>query len=144
MPGDPQLPGDFAPFARKMRRADLPQVFIDTFHYYYDQLVHGATGYIARTEAGPVERIPDYAQLGAAEGVAGYAALDRAIVLKLNGGLGTSMGMNGPKSLLMVKEGLTFLDIIVRQVIHLREATEARLPLLLMDSFSTATRRWRP
>ena len=27
------------------------------------------------------------------------------VVLKLNGGLGTSMGMTGPKSLLEVKDG---------------------------------------
>jgi len=47
------------------------------------------------------------------------------------------MGMNGPKSLLPVKEGLTFLDIIVHQVLYLRQATGARLPLVLMNSFNT-------
>ena len=45
----------------------------------------------------------------------------RVVVLKLNGGLGTSMGMTRAKSLLEVKEGQTFLDVIVRQVLHLRE-----------------------
>jgi UTP--glucose-1-phosphate uridylyltransferase len=120
-----------------MRRADLPQIFIDTFRYYYDQLVHGATGYIDREEAGRVQAVADYDQLGQAEADAGRAALDRAIVLKLNGGLGTSMGMSGPKSLLKVKEGHTFLDIIVHQVLYLRRTTGARLPLLLMNSFST-------
>jgi UTP--glucose-1-phosphate uridylyltransferase len=128
---------DFRPFARKMRRADLPQVFIDIFHFYYDQLVHGATGYIAATDAGPVGEIPLYEQLGAAELEAGTAALERAIVLKLNGGLGTSMGMSGPKSLLPVKNGLSFLDIIVRQILYLRSTTGARLPLVLMNSFNT-------
>jgi UTP--glucose-1-phosphate uridylyltransferase len=59
------------------------------------------------------------------------------VVLKLNGGLGTSMGMTRAKSLLEVKEGLSFLDIIVRQVLHLREQTGARIPLLLMHSFAT-------
>ncbi len=58
-------------------------------------------------------------------------------MLKLNGGLGTSMGMSGPKSLLPVKHGLTFLDIIVHQVLYLRQTTGARLPLVLMNSFST-------
>jgi len=127
----------FAPFARKMRRADLPQVFIDTFHFYYDQLVHGATGYITRAEAGQVDELPDYAQLGHPEWAAGHAALDRAIVLKLNGGLGTSMGMNGPKSLLVVKQAMSFLDITVRQVLHLRQTTNIRLPLVFMNSFTT-------
>jgi UTP--glucose-1-phosphate uridylyltransferase len=128
---------DFRPFAQKMKREGLPQVFIDTFHFYYDQLVHGATGYITRGDAGPVGNIPRYEQFGAAELEAGKGALGRAIVLKLNGGLGTSMGMNGPKSLLPVKNGLTFLDIIVHQVLYLRRTTGARLPLVLMNSFST-------
>lgn len=128
---------DFTPFARKMRRADLPPVFVDNFRFYYEQLVQGATGFIDRTEAGPVDTLPDYARLGKQETEAGRQALDRAIVLKLNGGLGTSMGMSGPKSLLEVKNGLTFLDIIVHQVLHLRRTTGARLPLLFMNSFNT-------
>ena len=36
------------------------QVFIDTFHFYYDQLVHGATGFITRDDAGTVGDIPRY------------------------------------------------------------------------------------
>jgi UTP--glucose-1-phosphate uridylyltransferase len=58
-------------------------------------------------------------------------------VIKLNGGLGTSMGMSRAKSLLEVKDGLSFLDVIARQVLALRESSGARLPLVLMDSFHT-------
>ena len=58
-------------------------------------------------------------------------------MIKLNGGLGTSMGMTGPKSLLEVKEDLSFLDVIARQILALRERTGARLPLVLMNSFAT-------
>lgn len=128
---------DFAPFADKMQAAGLSQTFIDNFRYYYDQLVKGATGFITRDEAQPVYELPDYATLSAAHRRAGAEALTRAVVLKLNGGLGTSMGMDGPKSLLPVKDGLTFLDIIVRQNLHLRTTTGARVPLLLMNSFAT-------
>ena len=70
-------------------------------------------------------------------GPEGREALERAVVIKLNGGLGTSMGMTGPKSLVEVKDGLSFLDVAVRQVLSLREATGARLPLVLMHSFYT-------
>ena len=42
-----------------------------------------------------------------------------------------------PKSRLEVKDGLTFLDIVVRQVLHLRRRTGACLPLVLMNSFAT-------
>ena len=52
----------------------------------------------------------------------GDAPLDEAVVIKLNGGLGTSMGMSRAKSLLEVKDGLAFLDVIARQVLALREA----------------------
>lgn len=132
-----QVSEDFAPFARKMRRADLPQIFIDTFRFYYSQLAEGATGFITRADAGPVAELPDYDRLAASDERAGRQALARAVVLKLNGGLGTSMGMSGPKSLLTVKDGLSFLDIIVRQVLHLRAQTGVHLPLIFMNSFST-------
>jgi UTP--glucose-1-phosphate uridylyltransferase len=59
------------------------------------------------------------------------------VVLKLNGGLGTSMGMTRAKSLLEAKDGLSFLDIIARQVLDMRARAGARLPLVLMNSFYT-------
>jgi UTP--glucose-1-phosphate uridylyltransferase len=64
-------------------------------------------------------------------------ALDATVILKLNGGLGTSMGMTKAKSLLEVTDGMTFLDVIARQVLDARERLGARLPLVLMNSFAT-------
>ena len=63
--------------------------------------------------------------------------LDRLVVVKLDGGLGTSMGLSGPKSLLEVKPGTSFLDVIATQVLALRERHGARLPLVLMNSAAT-------
>ena len=63
--------------------------------------------------------------------------LDRLVIVKLNGGLGTSMGLSGPKSLLEVKPGASFLDVLARQVLALRERHSARLPLVLMNSAVT-------
>jgi len=63
--------------------------------------------------------------------------LGRLVVVKLNGGLGTSMGLSGPKSLLEVKPGVSFLDVLARQVLALRERHNARLPLVLMNSAVT-------
>jgi hypothetical protein len=68
---------------------------------------------------------------------AGEAAIARTVLIKLNGGLGTSMGLERAKSLIVAKNGLSFLDIIVRQVEFLRRRCRAPLPLLLMNSFST-------
>src|SRR5205085_6939110 len=80
-----------------------------------------------------VTEVPDLSELRDPD----PADVDRAVVVKLNGGLGTSMGMTAAKALLEVKDGLSFLDVIARQVLHLREATGARLPLVLMNSFYT-------
>jgi len=63
--------------------------------------------------------------------------LDRLAIVKLDGGLGTSMGLSGPKSLLEVKPGTSFLDVIATQVLALRERHGARLPLVLMNSAAT-------
>lgn len=42
--------------------------------------------------------------------------LNKLAVLKLNGGLGTTMGCVGPKSAIEVRDGMTFLDLSVRQI----------------------------
>ena len=65
-------------------------------------------------------------------------AIRATAVIKLNGGLGTSMGMDRAKSLLCVRRGLSFLDIIARQVLHLRQQCDATLPLIFMNSFRTS------
>ncbi len=130
-------PSYFGQFEAKMRAAGQPELAIDIFHSYYDQLLAGATGYIDRREALPVRALPSYEELSKRYETAGAEALERTVILKLNGGLGTSMGMSGPKSLLPVKDELTFLDVIVRQALHLRRTTGIRLPLVLMNSVST-------
>jgi UTP--glucose-1-phosphate uridylyltransferase len=117
----------------KMRREGLPEIAIETFAHYERRLREGEKGMLPESEIEPLEDLPDADELPAG----GEEVLDRVVVLKLNGGLGTSMGMTGPKSLLEVKDGLSFLDIIVRQVLHLRERTGASIPLLLMNSFAT-------
>jgi UTP--glucose-1-phosphate uridylyltransferase len=136
---DPQvtaLESRFAPFATAMRQAQLPEIAIRTFRYYYEKLLHGDTGYVPNDEALPVFDLPKEREL-ADYRVAGQEALQRLLVLKLNGGLGTSMGMTGPKSLIEVKEGQTFLDVAVQQVLQLRKESGARVPLVLMNSFNT-------
>ncbi|XP_049405596.1 UTP--glucose-1-phosphate uridylyltransferase-like [Solanum stenotomum] len=63
--------------------------------------------------------------------------LDKLVVLKLNGGLGTTMGCTGPKSVIEVRNGLTFLDLIVKQIEALNTKYGCTVPLLLMNSFNT-------
>lgn len=129
--------GRLTPFVTKMRQAELPELMIQVFCHYYEQLVKGATGYIDGREARPVMQLPQFDQLTPAHYAAGQAALGKTIILKLNGGLGTSMGIHGPKSLLPAKGQWSFLDVIVRQMLYLRTQYGARLPLVLMNSFNT-------
>ena len=42
--------------------------------------------------------------------------LDQLVVVKMNGGLGTGMGCTGPKSGIVVRNDLTFLDLTVQQI----------------------------
>jgi UTP--glucose-1-phosphate uridylyltransferase len=117
----------------KMRREGLPPAAVETFALYERRLREGEQGLLPEAEIEPLEDLPDATDLpeGAGE------ALEKVVVLKLNGGLGTSMGMTRAKSLLEVKQGVSFLDIIVHQVLELRERSGARVPLVLMNSFAT-------
>jgi UTP--glucose-1-phosphate uridylyltransferase len=120
----------------KMRAEGAGDVAVDTFAHYYTRLRDGDAGVLPEAEIEPVDD-PPHADDLPEPGEEGAAALAAAVVLKLNGGLGTSMGMTRAKALLEVKDGLTFLDVIARQVLDLRARTGARLPLVLMNSFAT-------
>eukprot|EP01135_Chromosphaera_perkinsii_P005021 Nk52_evm19s310 gene=Nk52_evmTU19s310 len=85
----------------------------------------------------PADRIKAYAELPTMSKDAIKAALDKLVVLKLNGGLGTTMGCTGPKSVIEVREEMTFLDLTVRQIEHLNTTYGANVPILLMNSFNT-------
>ena len=117
----------------KMRREGLPEIAIDTFAHYEELLREGDTGTLPEAELEPLTEVPSAEDLPDPA----PAVLERVVVLKLNGGLGTSMGMTKAKSLVEVKDGLTFLDVIAREVLYLRERHGAQIPLLLMNSFAT-------
>jgi UTP--glucose-1-phosphate uridylyltransferase len=116
-----------------MRDEGLPQIAIDTFAHYEQLLAEGDAGTLPESELEPLDDVQGSDALPEAD----PADLERAVVLKLNGGLGTSMGMTKAKSLVEVKDGHSFLDVIARQVLHLRERHGAPIPLLLMNSFAT-------
>ena len=57
---------------------------------------------------------------------------NKVCIVKLNGGLGTTMGCTGPKSLMEIKGNYTFMDIIIQQ-----NKLFPKIPLVLMNSFYT-------
>jgi len=120
----------------KMRAAGMPEAALRAFAYYYEELRDGHAGVLPESRLEAVRELPRFDELPRDQTTA-REALGRTIVLKLNGGLGTSMGLTGPKSLLEVKRGLTFLDLIARQMLSIRRRAGRRVPLVLMNSFAT-------
>jgi UTP--glucose-1-phosphate uridylyltransferase len=118
----------------RMRADGAAPPVLAAFARRFAQLRDPDAGLLPGDTLQPVEDVPAVSDL---DGPAGNAILDRLAVIRLNGGLGTSMGLRGPKSLIEVKPGHTFLDVIATQIRALRQRHGARLPLVLLDSFST-------
>jgi UTP--glucose-1-phosphate uridylyltransferase len=119
-------------FKSKLNEEGLPSVVIDTFSHYYRKLVTGETGLIYDRDISAVA--PE--EIESAENLvpykaAGKKAFEKSVRITLNGGLGTSMGLTGAKSLLKVKDDKSFLDIIVQQTRGIG------VKLALMNSFNT-------
>jgi len=127
-------------FVKKMSNRKLPLPAIDTFTEYYKQLVNGEKGVIPENQIEPIQKGQlDLWHTDSSYDSIGKQALNRTVILKLNGGLGTTMGLQGPKSLIPVKKQLTFLDITALQAINLNKKIGSRVPLILMNSFKTDT-----
>lgn len=127
----------FDSFRQKMLAEKVSEAAIRSFQGCYEQLVQNETGLIPESEIQPVKSLPSLEKI-AASLQPRTELLEQCAVLKLNGGLGTGMGLDKAKSLLEVRSGLTFLDLIIRQILHFRQSTGSDLRFLLMNSFSTS------
>ena len=129
---------NFCTIERKMQGVGLSRAAIDAFRHSVGVLTSHQSMMIPETEIEPARDVSDWDELVAATAEADAALLAQAVLVKLNGGLGTGMGLQKAKSLLEIKPGVTFLDTIVRQVQSLRERAQYPVNLLLMNSFSTS------
>lgn len=127
--------GNFAPFARKMEKAGIKAAAVSSFRRHYSELLRGEAGYLPGSAIAPISHLPKLEELPECDDSL-YAS--RIAILKLNGGLGTSMGLRGPKSLLMVREGYNFLEILLKQIKACRSRHHACVPLVLLNSFNTS------
>ena len=119
---------------QKMREAGQPEEAIRAFARNYERVDAGESAYLRSEDLEPVS---DVASLEQSSEVDPARALERVVAIKLNGGLATTMGLREPKSLVEAREGHTFLDIIITQILALRERHGIRLPLVLMNSDAT-------
>jgi UTP--glucose-1-phosphate uridylyltransferase len=123
--------------AAKMRAAGQSEDAIASFSSALARLLADEQMLLPSSELEPVPDVPLLEQLPSAADEETAAALSQVAVIKLNGGLATSMGLHGPKSLLEAREGKTFLDVIAGQTLKLRQRYDVRLPLVLMNSDAT-------
>ncbi|KAI9223389.1 UTP--glucose-1-phosphate uridylyltransferase family [Blastocladiella britannica] len=122
-------------------RRDIYQAEMDNFfmlfnRYLADRATNQTLDWDKIKSPAPEQIIP-YAKLGKSSIESDPALLSKLAVLKLNGGLGTTMGCVGPKSAIDVRDGLTFLDLTVRQIEYLNTSNKVKVPLILMNSFNT-------
>lgn len=128
----------FTPFEEKMESAGVPAAAVKAFSRCYEALVSNHSGMIPEMDIQPADQVEDWQDITASTPAADKDLISQCVCIKLNGGLGTSMGLQKAKSLLKVKGEDTFLDLIVRQVKHLRSISGTPVRLLLMNSFSTS------
>ncbi|MDX1680093.1 MAG: UTP--glucose-1-phosphate uridylyltransferase [Akkermansiaceae bacterium] len=124
----------FKPFEEKMRAAGMGDAAIGAFRRYYGMWLRDENGLIPEADIEPATDLPALDALDESQA----ELFAQAVVIKLNGGLGTGMGLKGPKSTLPVREGANFLDLMVKQILDLREQSNSKVRLLLMNSFSTS------
>ncbi len=122
-----------------MQAAGLSDAAIRAFRGSYTALLAGETGMIAEADIAAAKDLPSADALTQPDAARVASLLKQTVLIKLNGGLGTGMGLEKAKSLLPVRGEDTFLDLIARQVLRLRGQTGGEVPLfMLMNSFSTS------
>ena len=117
-----------------MREAGQSEEAIRDFLAARERVVSGQATLIASAELEPAAGVPRLDELPDSDTA---RTLGEVALIKLNGGLATTMGLRSPKSLLEAREGHTFLALIAGQVLALRRAHGIELPLILMDSEAT-------
>lgn len=129
----------FLPFRQKMQAAGLSESAIRAFRGSYAALLAGETGMIPESTIDAANNLPCADNLTQPDRESVSALLKQTVVIKLNGGLGTGMGLEKAKSLLPVRGEDTFLDLIAKQILRLRAQTGSEVPrFMLMNSFSTS------
>lgn len=128
----------FAVIEKKMQGVGLSDAAINAFRHSVNVLESKQSMMIPEADIEPAEGVAEWETLVATTPEADAELLAQSVLIKLNGGLGTGMGLQKAKSLLEIKPGVTFLDVIVRQVRHLRACAGYPVNLLLMNSFSTS------
>lgn len=117
----------------KMESKGVMNAAILAFERAHRLIASGSKGEVSEKEISPAGSVLNYDDLPAVTSPDGDL-LQQTVVIKLNGGLGTSMGLKKVKSLLEVRPGVAFLDLMARQILGLRKETGSDVRFLLMNS----------
>merc|ERR1719453_647832 len=132
----PEFLDKFGPLEEKMKAEGLGEAAIQAFKYSYSRLLSGDKGMIGESSISPAKDVAKLEELQKTI-KQDTTLLKKTAVVKLNGGLGTGMGLDKAKSLLPVKDGDTFLDLIAKQVVDMRKKYSG-VKFMVMNSFSTS------
>lgn len=122
-----------------MAQAGVNPAAIRAFESSYGLETSHQSGLLSEDSIDSVRDLPRYEDIiSAGDPAVDKDLLSKTVLLKLNGGLGTGMGLEKAKSLLPVRGEDTFLDLIVRQVLAVRSQTGSPLRFVLLNSFSTS------
>lgn len=130
----------FDSFRNKMREKGVSELAIKIFEFNFNKFIKNSSALFHSSEINPLNKTDavltniDYSQKNL-QNIDTKA--NKIAVIKLNGGLGTSMGLKGPKSQLIVKNNLNFIEITVSQIRKFNENNKSNVPLIFMNSFNT-------
>jgi len=125
----------FEPCKAKMEAEGIAQSAIAAFESSFNSLVSGDTGMISESS---ISSVDDLIYAESIDVAPDPTLLSKTVVCKLNGGLGTGMGLDKAKSLLKVKGDDTFLDLTAKQIASMRVTYGSNVKFMLMNSFSTS------
>jgi len=124
-------------YEEKMKKDKCSDAAVSAFKYTFGVLCSGASTMIPESDLDKVDELPELDKLDVTPDP---ELLKSTVIVKLNGGLGTGMGLDKAKSLLPVIDGNTFLDLIAKQVDFMKTKYEQKdLKFMLMNSFSTSS-----
>ncbi len=129
----------FTNIHEKMKGAGLSEELIAEYSSRVKQVIDGETGMVNWEHVHDL--VPAEDEIFLEEIQEKYPikkeTLNKVAIIKLNGGLGTSMGLSKAKSLAVIKDPYSFLEVIIKQVEFIRKKYEVQIPLIFMDSYNT-------
>ncbi len=124
-------------FKEKMQQAGVDSTAQHFFSQAYLSLnKNEEQGYIPESTLEPIDELPCMQIIKSIP--VNKQLLNELVVIKLNGGLGTSMGLDKPKSFVRIKEDKSFLDLALEQIIAQRKNYGVDVQFLLLNSFNSS------